>query len=651
MGTSALSIGVSGLNAAQAGLRTAGHNIANANTPGFSRQQIVQSTNPPMFTGAGFFGQGTNVATVQRVYNQFLAAQVATANTGVAEMDTYAQQIAQLDNLLADPNAGLSPALQEYFRAVSEVSASPSSTPARQAMLASGQALAGRFQSLDQRMSEMRDGVNAQIGGTVGQVNSLAQQVAELNDRITVAVAVGPNFPPNDLLDQRDQLLADLNKLVRVTTAAVGDGSVSVFIGNGQALVIGTQVSKLTVAQSLDDASRLEVGMVAPNGTAVPLQETLLTGGRLGGLIAFRSETLDPAQNALGRIAIGFVESFNDQHRLGQDLTGALGGDLFAAGQPQVLTSPRNTGTAAVSVTLGNIADLTDSDYRLTYEGTSTTFTLVRVNDGTIWSGTGASQAAAFSDLTTKLAADPQGFVLGISGGAAATGDSYLIQPTRTGAREIAQLVADPRSIAAAAPIRSGASGANTGTASIGSAAVLPPAPPNANLRQPVSIVFDNPPTTFSVTGTGTGNPTGVAFTPGATISFNGWSVQISGQPAAGDAFSVGPNSNGVADNRNALALGSLQTRNLLVGGTSTYQSTYSQLVSGIGNKAHEVEVRLSAQETLAKQATDAMQSVSGVNLDEEAANLLRYQQAFQAAARMIEVSGRLFDELLSLGR
>ncbi|MFZ2910975.1 MAG: flagellar hook-associated protein FlgK, partial [Candidatus Desulfobacillus denitrificans] len=427
MGSSVFNIGVSGLAAAQAGLLTTGHNISNASTPGFNRQQIVQSTNTPQFTGAGYFGQGTNVTTVQRVYNQFLASQTLSAQTRLSELNAYADQIRQVDGLLADPSAGLSTALNDFFRGVHEVAANPASIPARQSMLSMAQALVGRFQSVDGRLNEIRDGVDTQLASTVADINSYTTQIAALNQRIILAQAAGPGQPANDLLDQRDQLIAQLNQQVRVTTLTESDGSLSVFVGNGQAVVVGAQSYGLATMQSGEDASRMTVGITLASGGTAALPEAMLTGGTLGGLLAFRRESLDTAQNALGRIALGLAETFNAQHRLGQDLTGALGGNFFTAPAPQVITpnNPPNGGTAAIGVAVASAANLTTSDYRLTANGGGN-YTLVRLSDST----------TVFS--ATALPQTVDGLTISLASGAANAGDSFLIQPTRAAAHDIA---------------------------------------------------------------------------------------------------------------------------------------------------------------------------------------------------------------------
>lgn len=640
---SIFSIGVSGLNAAQAGMLTTSHNISNASTAGYSRQQIVQAANTPVFSGAGFLGQGTNVQTVKRIYDQFLGSQVLSAEAGAAEMDSYLAQISQIDNLLADPSAGLSPALANFFQGVQDVAANPASIPARQSMLSGAQALVARFQALDQRLAEIRDGTNQQIAGQVTQINTYSSQLADINQRIVLAQA-GGNQPPNDLLDQRDQMLKDLNKLVRVTTVAQSDGSFSVFIGSGQPLVIGSLAYQLKAVPAADDPGRTTVALLGVGGTPLTLPESLITGGSLGGLLNFRSQTLDGAQNALGRIALTLAQNFNDQHKLGQDLTGALGQNFFTVGAPIVQISSLNTGTGApvVSIDGASIAQLTASDYRLRFVGGN--YQLTRLAD---------NQVQTFATLPQTV----DGMTINAGAWSPNANDSILIQPTRNSASNIAVAFSDARLVAAAAPIRSSSALTNTGTGAISAGTVNAPPPPNPNLQHQVTITFTSA-TTFDVfdVTSATTLATGVAYTAGANLAYNGWTAQINGSPAAGDKFTVETNANGVADSRNAALLGALQTRNTLMGSatsgpTASYQSAYSQIVSAVGSKTNEVAAIGAAQQGLADHATQALQSLSGVNLDEEAANLMRYQQAYQASAKVLQIASKIFDEILALGR
>ena len=631
---STYSVGISALNAAQVGVQTASHNIANASTPGYTRQQIIQTTNTPLFTGAGFVGEGTNVQTVQRIYNQYVSGQLMSAQTGVAEMDTYLAQIQQLDNLLADPSAGLSPALSGFFKGVQDLAANPASIPARQSALSTAQSLVARFQAIDQRITELRDGVNQQVTDEVSKINSLAVQLGDINQRIILTQAAGPNQPANDLHDQRDQLIADINKEIRTQVVQQSDGSYSIFIGNGQPLVVGTQVSTLKAAQDPNDPQKITLAMKTSSGSETILPESLLTGGNLGGLLAFRTETLDTAQNSLGRVAIGLAQTFNDIHKSGQDLNGVLGGDFFKMSSPATFSGTTNTGTGVLTATLTASAasDLTTSDYLLTYKGGN--YTLTRLADNTSWTN------ASLANLPPV--AEPQGFTLAISG-TPADGDSFKIEPTRKGASSLAVLIGDPRSIAAAAPIRTSTGMNNTGTGSISAGEVLDVTNPNLQATATLNFVAGG----YQVNGAGPVIP----YTSGANIDLNGWRVAISGTPAVGDVFTVEKNTFGVSDNRNAVALAALQTTKTMLSGSASYQDAYAQIVSLIGNKSREVEVTGKAQQALADQAQSARDQISGVNLDEEAAKLLQYQQAYQAAAKMIDIAGKLFDEILALGK
>ena len=879
---SLVSTGVTGLIAAQMGMQTTGHNIANASTPGYNRQTIVQTTNTPMFSSAGFFGQGTNVANIVRVFSDFQARQVLNSETTAAQLDAYSSEVAQIDNMLADPNAGLSPAMQTFFNAVEEAAANPASIPARQSMLSAGQGMVARFQSVNQRIDDIRSGINQQVASEASVINSYVQQLNDLNQRIINAQVAGAALPANDLYDQRDQIVSDLNKEIRINTQTESDGTVSIFFGSGQPLLVGSSSFRLHAAASREDLTRMEVTLQDVNGTFTHIPESLVNGGKLGGLLQFRSETLDTAQNGLGRIATVFGATFNAQHELGQDLTGALGKNFFNVPQSGqlILGNTGNAGDGKLALTFDNYADLTASDYRLSLTAANTV-RLTRLTDNVTWSGSGNNQPEAMASLMSQVKASaPQGFTLSMGGiGSMSIGDTFLIRPTRYGARDIAMAVNDSRLIALAAPIRTGATVSNAGTAQISAGVVSNVAAPLAaavtisyeassnsfigfpagamvdvggktykinspTMRIPytsgasislngvaVSITDDTgppadgdtfmiPPPLFkplfgvpaaatdgliggsapvlpltveagvndqfdigvdggagitvtlkagtydtpasivtqmqtdidAVLGAGvadvtlgqnnklrvtsatsggsidltpafaqaagntggalmsagvlsrseglpatqvtlkylqagtdpvtglalparlTGLPVGsvitvtpnngtpttytmsqptdyIPYTSEATIAFSGMSFSIRGEPINGDSFSVGPNPTGVSDNRNALLLGSLQLKNTMDGGTATYQSSYSQIVSQIGNKAREVQVASQAQQTLVKQGRDFIQSTSGVNLDEEAANLIRYQQAYQASAKMIDVASKLFEEILALGK
>lgn len=673
-------IGISGIQAAQLGMVVTQHNITNSNTPGYNRQSVIQSTAIPLGTSLGFAGNGVQVTTIARQYNSFLSDQVRQSETELSSLDSYFSQIQVIDDLLADANAGVSPALQEFFKGVQQVAAAPASLPARQSMVSAAQSLVSRLQGADQRISDLYGQVNQQVADTVSLINTYGQQIANLNERITVAQSA-VNQPANDLLDQRDQLISDLNKLVKVQTVPIGNGGIEVFIGKGQLLVMGNRASEMSAVRSSEDPSRITVALDTGSGQ-LELPDGVISGGELGGLLDFRRETLDKAVNSLGKVAASLALTFNAQHGVGMDMLGnndpdpGFVADFFTIPSPKVIPSnPSGTiitasFTAPIQsdlTTTGNFfTDLTNSDYQLKYDAGN--FTLTRLSDSVTWSG--ADIATINAQITDR--SDPrgaQGFTLDDGGAGVYTdGDSYLIQPTREIAKNIsidARIAGDVRLIAAGSPIRAAVGLTNQGSMSV---AVQRMISANPSLSYPIQVTVAGADFAFDpayngqfVTVTDSNGSSvyeiGVDAVPrvaGATYELDGVLFSVKGNPQNGDTFTLDWNdgqtgSIGVSDSSNILLLGKLQTQNTMDGGTVSYQGAYAQLVSDIGNKAREVEVTKDAQQSLVDQAAAARNAESGVNLDEEAANLLKYQQLYQAAARSISVGQKLFDELLSI--
>lgn len=639
------SIGVSALQAAQAGLNTTSHNIANANTVGYSRQEVLQQARLPQNYGSGFYGQGADVVTVTRRYDQFLGAQVLEAQSQASTLSTQLALSKQVSNLLGDANGGLTTTLQDFFNSVNTVSSTPESIPARQNMVGTAQSLVSRFHALDQRLNQIRDTLNGQITDSVTLVNGYAQQIGVLNDKIVQLLAKTPNQPPNDLLDQRDQLVSQLSKEIRVSTINHTDGSVDVSIGTGQALVLGNRAFALKTTPSASDASTLVVAYQNNTGGTNSIPQSALQGGNLGGFLNFRQTVLDPAVNGLGRIAMSLADTFNQQHQQGIDLKGALGGTFFATATPRVAAATTNVGNSVLTATINSTSALTGNDYSVQFDGTN--YNVYNTASNTLMQSFTAAQLTAAGGQTLA----GSGVTLQLTAGMVpnAAGDSFTVRPTVDGAQLIALNFTDPSRVAAASPIRSTAATANTGSGAIAAASVSGGLPVNANLQQAVTITFNNPPTSYNVTGTGTGNPVNVAYTAGAAITYNGWSTTISGAPAAGDTFTVTQNSGATTDSTNMLKLAALQTTNTMANNTTSYQGAYGQLISQVGTQTRELTVTSKAQTSMLDQITKAQQAVGGVNLDEEAANLLRYQQAYQAAGKAMQIANTLFDTLLNL--
>ncbi len=628
---SLIGAGMAGLNAAHTALSTTSHNISNVNTPGFSRQRTVQATSTPQFTGAGYVGQGVDVSTIERAYNRFLDLQAREAQSQASHFDALSRQLANVDQIFSDQSAGLSPALDDFFKSIGTVSANPADAAARQTMVSGAEVLAARFRGMSSQLEALRSGVNEQVNLSVSAINFAATQIADLNDKISLSTAAGAQ-PPNDLLDRRDVLLRDLAREVRVSTVAGNNGAISVFLSNGQPLVLDARSFGLAAQADPADAANLMVGLAA-GGNFRAFEDATVTGGVLGGALTFRNQTLNTAENALGRIAGALATAFNAQHATGQDRSGALGGAFFSFGAALTQTNAQNSGNGVLAASVTDYQAVTTSDYRVNYDGAN--YIVTRLSD---------NNQQSFASLPQTI----DGVSLALASGTPVAGDSFRIMPTRAAAAGITSLISDPARIAAALPVRSGVNSANLGNGGLRVNGVTPPA--GTNLTQPVTITFTSA-TTFNVAGTGTGNPSGLTYTPGMTLSYNGWSAQLQGAMAAGDGFSVGPNSNGSGDNGNLLALASLNTARLLGGGNLSVGEAYAQAVSDAGNQSRAANAGAKAQGAVLTQANGAQQAVSGVNLDEEAGNLLKYQQAYQAAGRVIATANTLFDEILGLMR
>jgi len=656
--SSLLAIGKTGLLAAQVGLSTTGHNIANANVAGFSRQVAIQATTTPQNLGVGFVGTGTEVSTIKRYYDDFLNKQLLGAQTQQASLNSYYSQVSQIDNLLADTTAGLSPALQDFFKGVQDANASPSTVASRQALLSAADSLVSRFQGMSERFREINDGVNSEISSSVTEINSFAKQIATLNNQIA-GLSSDPSRMPNDLLDQRDHLISQLNQLIKVDVKAGDNNTLTVSFGNGQPLVMNNRNFELAVQPSTINNNELTIGY-SVNGNISPLPEKVLTGGSLGGLLEFRAGALKTAQNELGKVAAGLATSFNDQHKLGQDLDGAMGENFFNEIRAAVSYDTKNSSlsTAEVSAVVKDASKLTAYDYSVSFDGT---------NYVVKSSGGGAptviphpqTEPTMIDGVEYTFTGEPQ------------PGDNYLVRPTANAATDFSVAITDRSKIALASPVVVDTPIANKGSGKLVLSGI------DAAYREPGNALTDKVTLTFNVDpadpdnpsitgfpdgvdvvmvgtdGTSTTYPAGtpVPYQEGAKLSFGGMTVALSGKPANGDTFSIAPNTNGVADSTNGALLGGLQDKKILDNGSATFQGSYAQMVNFVGNKTREAQIGSLAADAAVKQATNAQQSVSGVNLDEEASNLIRYQQAYQASGKVMQIASELFDVLVSLGR
>ncbi len=662
-----LSIGVSGLAASRVALATAGNNISNANTPGYSRERVNLAPQPQQFVGTGYVGSGVQVTGVERVVDQFYVSQLRSDTATFNELDAYSTQINQLDSLMADQSTGLSPALQTFFSDVQQASQDPTSIPVRQVVLSDASSLALRFNTLYENLQSQSQSVGQQFAAQTSQVTSIAQSIAKLNQDI---VDQGGNVgtPPNSLLDQREELLRQLSELVGVNAVQQSNGMVNVFIGSGQPLVVGNTANALSSSTSSADPSQQSISLQVGNASLEVTQ--FITGGSLGGLVKFQSGTLNSTYNALGRIAITLSDAINTQHKLGIDLNGNAGVNVFSdintasAMAARAVRASTNSGTDQPSVFIDNPSALTASDYKLTFSS-ATAYTLTRLSDNTVVN----SGALAVGQTQIPATGDVDGFQVQITlPSTFANGDSFTIEPTRFGAQNIAVTLQNPEQLALAQPIRTNTSSTNSGNGAISQGVMVPEYQADVPgttlnvatpLAQPLLIRFTSAITYQVLNNSNPAVP--AAFVPPLTGSITlgqnnivqindaagnpSYQFTLSGYPAAGDQFTVSGNASGSSDNRNALALAGLNL--VKAANNQNFADAYGTLVSDIGSTTASLKNSRDAANTLLTQAQASRDSVSGVNLDEEAASLIKYQQAYQASAQVISTARTLFTTLL----
>ncbi|WP_248799524.1 flagellar hook-associated protein FlgK [Pseudomonas sp. MWU13-2105] len=676
---SLLNIGMTGLNAASTALTTTGNNISNVDTAGYSRQQTVQSTSPSQKYGSVFIGTGTTLADVRRVYSAYLDSQLQTATSLNSDSSSYLAQVTPTDTMLSDTNTGMTASLQKFFSSLQSVSTSPTDDASRQTTLTSVQALSAKFNTIAQQLNNQNTGINTNLSDMASQVNKLASSIAQYNDQISkIATSAGS---PNDLLDQRTEAVRQLSQLVGTQVVERGS-SYDVYIGSGQPLVMGNSTNTLSAVPSKNDPSQSALQL--DRGTSTVDITSTVTGGEIGGLLRYRSDVLDPSMNELGRIALVTADQMNKQQAQGIDKNGNFGSAIFndinsaaLISQRSIASSNNSAGSGNLNVTIADTGALTTNDYQVTFSS-ATNYSVIR-SDGT--------NMGAFSTTTTP-APVIDGITLSLNGGGAmSAGDTFKVTPTRSGASDIQTVMTNAQNIAAAAPLTGVTSANNGGTYTqptlvdqLGTAN----ATNNAQLQDaikygtPAKIVFGAAAAGTqgytltdaqgNVMGTGTIVP-GQANTLNLKVNMvdssgnpvlDGAGVQktftvqttVSGNPKTGESFTMSMTGAGSSDNRNSTAMIALQTKQTV--GTnaankgSSLSDAYGTLVSNVGTKAAQATADNTATTTILTNAKGARDSLSGVNLDEESANLVKYQQYYTAASQIIKAAQTIFSTLIS---
>ncbi|KQO15627.1 flagellar hook-associated protein FlgK [Acidovorax sp. Leaf78] len=657
---SLLNVGARALLANQVALQTAGHNIANVNTPGYSRQTVALQTVQGQFTGGGYIGQGVDVQTILRNQSELLTRQSATAGSVQASDIVRAERLRQLQEVFSGGTAGLGAAINDMMNAFSDVVSAPTDITARTVVLTRMDETAARMRSAADRLTEIQYTVTEQLNSSVTAVNSLAKQMASINEQI--ARAKGNGQTPNDLLDQRDQVIRDINQYIQTTQIYADDGTVGLFVAGSQPLVLGTTATSLSVddATAFPGSGQIKLFFNRPGSPSIEMDENVLGGGSMSGLLRFNNTDLAEGRNLLGRMAMAIGTTMNDQHNLGLTLDGALGKDLFSL----PTSMPGHTNGAGVgSVAFTGPTQFAASDYEIRFT-TGTAGQVVRLSDGKATAFTSAANLAT-------LQIDGLNFNLTTPGN---PGERMLFKPFSTAASNIQALVYSPRDLAVANPVNAAMGTSNGGTMQLAGLKATglpnPPGlvlPPNANAAAVPPILGGiqlrftaGPPTTYDVLDRGTAPPTTVAaaqpYTPGAPITINGWEIKLQGTPNTGDTVVIGNASDPqygdtfTRNSGNASALMGL--RDVKMFDESTLSDGYAGAIAQVGTRTQSSLFAAELSTTIASNLERDRTAISGVNLDEEAARLIQYQQAYQASSKMIQIAQNIFDSLIQgMGR
>lgn len=652
---SLLNVGSRALLANQAALQTAGHNIANVSTPGYSRQTVVLQTVQGQFTGGGYIGKGVDVQTIQRNHSELLTRQ-STAASAVDAGDTVRMdRLRQLQEVFSGGASGIGASINDMMNALSDVVSAPTDLTARSVALTRMDETAARMRDASQRLDEIGYTVAEQLKGSMVAVNSLAKNIAGINEQI--ARAKGNGQPANDLLDQRDQLIRELNQHIQTSQVAADDGTVSVFVAGSQPLVLGNQAATLSIDDPIDfgaGSGKKVLSFLAPgSSTKVELNESMLGGGQVAGLLRFQNNDLAEGRNLLGRMAIAISESMNTQNRLGLTLNGQPGENLFAPiSLGNATPSNFNTSTATMALTVADPTALQASSYTISFTA-GDAGSVTRHSDGKVFNFDGS----ALPPVTVASVFSAQGLGVTLSG-AVNAGDQFVINSLQGAAAELQALQYSPTDLAAANPVNAAMGATNGGSLQLASLKATGPITQPAT-GSPVTIAFTaGSPATYSATVPGppvatiaTGN-----YVSGEKIAINGWEIALQGAPKSGDTVTVGNATDSQygdwykRDTGNASALMAL--RDVPMFDNATLADGFASAMAQVGTRTQSAQFAAELSSSIAANLERDRTAVSGVNLDEEAARLIQYQQAYQASAKMIQIAQNIFDTLIQgLGR
>jgi flagellar hook-associated protein 1 FlgK len=577
------------------------------------------------------------VQTVVRATNMFLTDQAAAAKANASAHEARLGLLSQLEKVFGTGAAGLGYSATAMFNAFSELAAAPGDMSVRQAVLARAEDFASLARSNSDQIESLQLNVFTDIRNSVSAVNEMAASVAELNTRITSALSTG--HTPNDLMDSRDQLINQISEKIEVQTIRSNDGSISVFVAGGQSLVLGGQANKLVAQQDDYDPSRAALG-ISVSGAVTRLSTDALGAGSIAGLMAFQNNDLVDARNRLGQIVASMTSAVNQQQSFGIDLAGSTGSPIFGAGTPVAMPHAGNARTAggapigSVALSITDASQLKASEYKLQEDPANAgQFMITRLSDGQTFSG--LNDGDVVDGFSFTLGAPPP-----------QPGDHYLLKPVSTAAMGARTVMTNPKGIAAASPVMGAVTPTNTGTGGIASLQVV--ATPTSTPYDTMTVAFTSATGDYELRDSSNAVVATGTWTAGTPISFNGIALELSGVPANGDSFTVSPTTNPNASNGNALSFDAMAARKLVDG--QTFSDAYAETLSSVGVRVQGAAAAAETSAAVAQRAEEALTSEVGVNLDEEAARLIQFQQYYQAAAKLLSTAQTMMDQLLQLG-
>ncbi|WP_299668629.1 flagellar hook-associated protein FlgK [uncultured Psychromonas sp.] len=665
-------IGLSGIYSSQASLATTSHNISNVSTEGYSRQTVDVTSAQAQKLGVNFIGNGSIINGIDRAYDQFAFKENIINTSAHAYNEVSYTQASQLDQLLSNESTSAANSVLNVFSSLGDVADHPNTIETRAVFLENASNMVNQYNTLYKQLETQFTGVNNDIENSAAAITELADSIATLNSRILVVSSSDSSGDANDLLDRRDQAITALSEYVNVSVLEADNNMVNIYIGSGQGLVMGVQSQSIVAINGDPDPARKELAL-SNNGKTSPVDGSKF-GGKVSALFETRENEIERAFNQLGQNVIGLTLAINEQQQQGQTLDGEIGAALFndinsdQAMKSRVLSHADGKGEATLSVRIDDLSELSADEFTLTVDSydTGTGDISFEVTNNT----TGLKETIIGNSSTGQRIEIPgAGISIGIDSISTSdplqVGKEFTLRPTRLGAQQASLDETDPTKVAVAdAEIKAVVSDTNTGSATFRVSEIVDKGDTNyMDEDSPITIKVSTNTTTSEVfynifdKNDNQINPTELTatidpLTGKAILEFAGVKVEMEkGIPVAGDEITLNYNETGAGDNRNILAMSDLQNTKIMNDGKSTFQDVYSEMISEIGAKTANADVAMQSSAILKNQSFERIQSVSGVNMDEEAANLLMYQQHYSAAARVITIASELFDTILQAAR